>query len=112
MVGAVAALDDGASDKLLANTAFAAQDDGGAGAGDGFDGLINLLHGGAAADEAEKGGFVFDLLEEAAAFEFESALFDDTGEDDVEFAEDEGVEEEFVGAGLGSSQGQGAIVGA
>jgi len=73
MIRSIAALDNGLRDEFLADAAFAAKYDGGAGAGDGFDGLIDLLHGGAAADEAVEGGFAFELLEKAAPFEFEGA---------------------------------------
>ncbi len=111
MIGAVAALDDGLRDEFLAYAAFAAKDDGGAGAGDSFNGLIDLLHSRAAADEAMEGGFAFDLLEEAAAFEFEGALFDGAGEDDLQLGKVQGKEEEFIGAGLAGFQGDGAAVG-
>ena len=50
MVRAVTALDDGLCDEFLADAAFATEDDGGAGASNGFDGLIDLLHSGTAAD--------------------------------------------------------------
>ncbi len=63
VICAVAALDDGLRDELLAYAAFAAENDGGAGARDSFNGLIDLLHGGAAADQAMERGFAFDLLE-------------------------------------------------
>ncbi len=111
MVRAIAALDDGLGNEFLADAAFAAKDDGGAGAGDGFHGLIDLLHGGAAADEAVEGGFAFHLLEEAAAFEFEGALFDGAGEDDLQLGIIQRMEEEFIGAGLAGFQWNGAAVG-
>src|SRR5258708_1083597 len=63
VICAVAALDDGLRDKLLAHATFAAENDGCAGAGDCLNGLIDLLHGGAATDKPVKRGFAFNLLE-------------------------------------------------
>src|SRR5258707_5282 len=111
VICAVAALDDGLRDELLAHATFAAENDGGAGARDSFNGLIDLLHGGAAADQAMERGFVFDLLEKAAAFQFEGTLFDGPGEDDLQLGEVQGTEKKFIGAGLAGFQGDGAAVG-
>ena len=111
MVGAVAALNDGLGDEFLAHAAFAAKDNGGSRAGDGFDGLIDFLHGGTAPNEAVEGGLAFELLEEAAAFEFERALFDGTREDNLEFGIIQRIEEKFVGAGLAGFKRDGAAIG-
>ena len=80
------------------------RDDAGVGARHGLDGLIDLLHGGAGADQPVKGGTTFDLLDEAAAFEFERALFDGAEQNDFEFVVVERKEKEFVGAGLAGFQ--------
>src|SRR5215472_14879467 len=109
-IGAVAALHDGIGHKFLAHATFAAQDDRGSGIGDGFDRLIHLLHGRAPTDQAKERGLALNLLEQAASFQFEGTLFNDARKNDMEFAKNKRMEEEFVGAGLGRFEGKGAIV--
>jgi hypothetical protein len=58
-----------------------------------------------------EGGFAFELLEEAAAFEFEGALFDGAGEDNLQLGVVQRMEEEFIGARLAGFERDGAAVG-
>jgi hypothetical protein len=58
-----------------------------------------------------EGGFAFELLEEAAAFEFEGAFFDGAREDDLQFGVIQWMEEKFIGAGLAGFEGNGAAAG-
>ena len=104
-------MNNSVGDQFFADTAFSTQNDTGAGARHGLNGLVDLLHGGAGADEAEKGGATFDLLDEAAAFELQRALFNGAQENDFEFVIVEREEKEFVSAGLAGFQGNGTAVG-
>ncbi len=65
---AVAEVMDGVGDQLLAGAALALDEDGGAGGGDLFDGVEDLLHHGGIADEVLEAEVFLDLLLEFAVF--------------------------------------------
>src|SRR5208283_4866390 len=75
-IGAIAALNNGVGDQFFANPAFTAEHHAGVRVRNRFDGLIDLLHRGAGTNQPVECGSTFDLLDEAAPFEFEGTLLD------------------------------------
>lgn len=83
--GAAAEVVEGVGDEFLAGTAFAFDEDGGAGGGDLLDAFEDPLHGCGVAEEFVEAEAVVDLALEGGVFLFEVSAAEGAADEEVEF---------------------------